>query len=58
MEPQDLDKIVDKLLVFRKKIRSMPTHQLTWWQKQCLEEMNKQTDEFIKLIDMFGEAMS
>lgn len=58
MNPNDLDKIVDKLLVFRKKVRSMPTHELTWWQKNCLEEMNDQIDKFIKIIDMFGEAMS
>ena len=57
MNNTDLDKIVDKLLIFRKKINNMSLMELNWWQTQVVEDMAKEIDKFIYKIDRLGEAL-
>jgi hypothetical protein len=57
MNNTDLDKIVDKLLIFRKKINNMCLAELNWWQTQVVEDMAKEIDQFIYKIDRLGEAL-
>ena len=55
MDSTDLDKIVDKLLVFRGRIPRIEDHpELTWFQKECIREMNIRIDDFITAIDHFS----
>ena len=58
MNPTDLDKIVDKLLVFRGRLPRVEDHpSLTWYQRECIDEMLCRIDDFIQTIDHFAEAM-
>lgn len=55
MNAQDLDEIVDKLMVFRGKMpRGENYLELTWYQRECIQEMLARIDEFIEIIDLFG----
>jgi hypothetical protein len=54
MDSTDLDKIVDKLLVFRGR---MPLKDnLTWYQGECVDEMLQRIDDFIEAIDLFSRC--
>ena len=55
MDSTDLDKIVDKLLVFRSRLpRVEDNPQLTWFQRECIQEMLSRIDDFITAIDHFS----
>tara|TARA_A100001201_G_scaffold98201_1_gene84651 strand:+ start:1450 stop:1626 length:177 start_codon:yes stop_codon:yes gene_type:complete len=56
MEASDLDKIVDKLLVFRTRMPKLDNPSLTWWQKECLRETFHDINRLISTIDYLGEA--
>ena len=56
MSPTDLDKMVDKLLVFRKKFLIMDRTSLSWWQVQCIDQLEMNIDDLIKTIDAVGDA--
>lgn len=56
MNPQDLDKIVDKLLVFRTRLPRQSDKGLTWWQKECLRETFHDINRLITTIDHLGDA--
>ena len=57
MDSTDLDKIVDKLLVFRGRLPRFEDHpQLTWWQKECINEMYQRIADFIEGIDLFSQC--
>ena len=56
MNPTDLDKMVDKLLVFRKKFLIMDRTSLSWWQVQCIDQLEMNIDDLIKTIDAVGDA--
>jgi len=57
MESSDLDKIVDKLLVFRSRLPRVEDHpQLTWFQRECIQEMLWRIDDFIQTLDHFGQS--
>ena len=54
MDSTDLDKMVDKLLVFRGR---MPLKDnLTWFQRECVDDMLQRIDDFIEAIDLFGQC--
>ena len=57
MEASDLDKIVDKLLVFRTRLPRLDNPSLTWWQKECLRETFHDINRLITTIDHLGESM-
>lgn len=50
MEPTDLDKIVDKLLVFRGKIPP----KYTGYHHECNQELINKIDELIEFIDLYS----
>lgn len=56
MNPTDIDKIVDKLLVFRKKLPKMNRTPLSWWQVQCIDNAEMTIDGLIRTLDALGEA--
>jgi len=56
MEASDLDKIVDKLLVFRTRMPRLDDAGLTWWQKECIRETFHDINRLITTIDYLGEA--
>ena len=52
MDSTDLDKIVDKLLVFRGRMPNKDN--LTWYQRECVDDMLQRIDDFIEAIDLFS----
>lgn len=60
MEASDLDKIVDKLLVFRARLPKIDNNgfkeSLSWWQKECIRETMHDINRLITTIDILGEA--
>ena len=56
MDSTDLDKIVDKLLVFRTRMPRLDDIGLTWWQKECIRETFHDINRLITTIDHLGEA--
>lgn len=56
MESSDIDKIVDKLLVFRGRLPRSEDYNLTWWQQTCVDETQMTIDGLIKTLDALGEA--
>ncbi len=56
MNPTDLDKIVDKLLVFRGRLPRQEDYPLTWWQKAVVDDTLVTIDKLIKTLDRLGDA--
>ena len=56
MNSTDLDKIVDKLLVFRTRLPKLDQSNLTWWQRECLKETHHDINRLITTIDYLGDA--
>lgn len=57
MNPTDLDKMVDKLLQFHKRIPNIDRYpELTWWQRECIKELRFKIHELISTIDVVGDA--
>lgn len=56
MESSDLDKIVDKLMVFRGRLPDLYEVDLTWWQRECVKETIHDIERLITTIDYLGDA--
>ena len=56
MNPTDLDKLVDKLLVFRGRMPRSEDYPLTWWQKAVVDDTYAKIDDLIQTLDRLGDA--
>ena len=56
MESTDIDKIIDKLLVFRGRMPRSEDYPLTWWQKAVVDDAYTKIDDLILTLDRLGEA--
>lgn len=55
MDATDLDKIVDKLLVFRGRM-PMYEHHGNRYFNECTQEMYSKIDELIEFIDLYSKC--
>jgi len=55
MDPTDLDKIVDKLMVFRGRLPRYEDHGIHYF-NECTQEMYNKIDDLLEFIELYSSS--